>query len=202
MILLDERTWGDAFLSISPYFWAYLGVFLSVAAAVGGAAWGILLTSPSLMGAAVKAPRIKNKNIISIIFCEACAIFGLIMAIIIYTRTSGASVLDPSDLLYEHKFQQQLRAGYASFFAGLVVGLSNFVCGYAVLCCFTPSLSFLSFVRICSVSIGVTGAGCALADAQEPSLFVKMLIVEIFGSALGLFGLIVSIILVANADFA
>ena len=83
------------------------------------------------------------------------------MAIVFSAKISG-NVQDP----YTHN---NYYTGFALFWGGLTVGFCNLLCG---------------------ISVGITGSTAALADAADPQLFVKILIVEIFGSVLGLFGLI------------
>ena len=173
--------WSDVLGKIDPFAFANLGATIALTFCIIGAAWGIFITGSSIVGAAIKAPRIRSKNLISVIFCEATAIYGVILAIIITNKANlPKDGLPTNPAALAGWLRVATYAGYSLFWAGVSVGLTNLGSG---------------------ICVGVAGSSCALADAQDPSLFVKILIVEIFGSALGIFGVIIGIIQSNGGDF-
>ena len=90
----------------------------------------------------MKAPRIRTKNLISIIFCEVVAIYGVIMSIVFSAKMEFVR----DDGIYS---AANYFTGYALFWSGFLVGACNLICG---------------------ISVGINGSSAALADAADPSL--------------------------------
>ena len=77
-------------------------------------------------------------------------------------------VVLPDDTTYSYG------KGYRHLASGLTCGLSSLAAGFA---------------------IGIVGDAGVRANAQQESIFVGMILILIFGEALGLYGMIVAIIL-------
>jgi F0F1-type ATP synthase membrane subunit c/vacuolar-type H+-ATPase subunit K len=86
--------------------------------------------------------------LISIIFCEVVAIYGVIIAIIFSSKLNFAE-FQAGQVFSRSSYY----SGYALFWAGLTVGFSDLFCGLCV---------------------GITGSNCAVSDAHDAQLFVKV----------------------------
>ena len=100
------------------------------------------------------------------------SIIPVVMAGIIAIYGVVVSVLIAGELDDSSKYS--LYKGFVHLGAGLAVGLSGLAAGYA---------------------IGIVGDAGVRGTAQQPRLFVGMILILIFAEVLGLYGLIVAIYL-------
>ncbi|VWU51037.1 V-type proton ATPase 21 kDa proteolipid subunit, putative [Hepatocystis sp. ex Piliocolobus tephrosceles] len=177
------NSWLEIIRSISPYNWALYGIAMALFLSIVGAAWGIFIAGTSIVGASVKAPRIISKSLISIIFCEALGIYGVIVAVLLHIKLTGLKQEVQVPLVLTDKtdplIMNTIWGGWGLFAAGLTAGLSNFASG---------------------ISVGITGSSCALADAYNSDLFVRMLMIEICASVIALYGLIVAVVSIGDVQ--
>ncbi|EXX79670.1 Vma3p [Rhizophagus irregularis DAOM 197198w] len=84
-----------------------------------------------------------------------------------------------NDFLFVLTINALISSGFIQLGAGLSVGLAGLAAGFA---------------------IGVVGDAGVRATAQQPRLFVGMILILIFAEVLGLYGLIVGLILNTKAS--
>ena len=163
-----------------------------------GAAFGTASAGKGILESGIYSPDLIWRNLIPVIMAGVNGIYGLITSIVLMSainkpHTSGM----PTYTLY---------AGFAHLAAGLCCGLCGLASGMAIGICGG------SAVRGCGVydvmqrrqiykgdySVGTKKSGKKSNTGSE-TLFVVMVLVQVFSGNLALYGLITSIIMLTQA---
>jgi len=131
----------------------------------------------------VLRPDLVMKSIIPVIMAGVIGIYGLIVAVII-NSSIGQMSADGGNYC--------TKAGFAHFGAGLAVCalLLLLLAAAAAEACIHSGLSGLA----AGIAIGIVGDAGVRAYAQQPKLFVGIILILIFAEGLGLYGLLVDIV--------
>ena len=150
----------------APYF-GFMGAAFALIFANLGAAYGTGKSGMGISALGVGKPEMVMKSIVPIVMAGVLGIYGLIIAVIIGSAADGwdSQTNGPA---------YSVKSAYAHFGGGLSCGLSGLGAGMA---------------------IGIVGDCLTRASAEQPKLFVGMVLILIFAEALGLYGLIVGLVL-------
>lgn len=126
-------------------------------------------------------PDAVMRNMLPVIMAGILGIYGLIASIIMVYSSTGPpfilSIVYPVNAAGTHYTSY---SGYGHLAAGLSCGLSCLAAG---------------------LSIGIAGDAGVRACGQQEKIFVGMILMLIFGEALALYGLIVSIVIVTVTGY-
>ena len=150
----------------------YGGVAAAACLSNWGSAWGTWKSGVSLVHTGIRHPASVMKNVIPVVMAGVIGIYGLIVAVILAESIPkpGADTRINSYSIY---------TAFAHLCAGLCAGISGLAAGGC---------------------IGIVGDAGVRANAQQPRLFVGMILILIFAEALGLYGLIVGLVVASTAE--
>nr|GME20090.1 V-type proton ATPase 16 kDa proteolipid subunit [Ipomoea batatas] len=157
----------------APFF-GFLGAAAALVFSCMGAAYGTAKSGVGVASMGVMRPELVMKSIVPVVMAGVLGIYGLIIAVIIST---GINPKTKSYYLFD---------GYAHLSSGLACGLAGLSAGMAIGIVGDAGVSHVS-------------SSSHRANAQQPKLFVGMILILIFAEALALYGLIVGIILSSRA---
>ena len=147
------------------YFYGYMGIASALVFANLGAAFGTAKSGVGICSMGVLKPDKIIKSVIPVIMAGILGIYGLIVSVILNQKIAAAN---PEISHYSY------RDGYKHLSSGLACGFSSLGAG---------------------IAIGIGGDVGVRALGQTDKIFVGMMLILIFAEALGLYGLIVSLIL-------
>jgi V-type H+-transporting ATPase proteolipid subunit len=143
------------------------------------------------MAMGVRSPELLMKNIIPVVMAGVLGIYGLIVAVILNGKMStpemGTGYATYSQFTAFSHLAAGLCCGFTSLASGLAIGISADAG--------TRAVGAQSAMAASWKKMGFTGDAGGQANSGGDALFVATVLIQVFASNLGLYGLILALIL-------
>jgi len=146
-------------------FFSAMGATAAMVFSAFGAAYGTAKSGTGISAMAIMKPEMIMKSVLPVVMAGIIGIYGVVVAVLISQDMGTLSTLDRS---------KSIMKGFTHLGAGLSVGLSGLAAGFA---------------------IGIVGDSGVRGTAQQPKLYVGMILILIFAEVLGLYGLITALVM-------
>lgn len=162
-----------------------------------GGAYGTAKAGQGLMALGLRSPDMLMKNIIPIVMAGVLGIYGLIVAVILngkFTMPEGGTGFAT--------YSQY--TGFSHLAAGLCCGLCSLASGLAIGIAAdagTRAVGAQSAMAASWKKMGFTGDSGGQVTSSGDALFVGTVLIQVFASNLGLYGLIAALIL-TQSDYS
>ena len=168
---------------MDPIILSVFGIVLAIGATTISAGIAIASTGSAMSGSLTERPEVFTRAVISVVFAEAIAIYGLLISFLILgsmeTIRNTMALIYSADWVNHIQYITDLsvQQGYIALSAGLSIALSGV-----------------------SAAVGITIAGTAATGAitEKPEVGFGPIVSVVFAEALAIYGLLVAFLLLAE----
>lgn len=174
----------------------FIGIISAVVFANIGGAYGTAKAGQGIMAMGIRSPELLMKNIIPVVMAGVLGIYGLIVAVILNGKFSTPDQQTGYTTYSQYNAFNHLAAGLCCGLCGLASGLAIGISADAG----TRAVGAQSAMAASWKKMGFTGDSGGQVDSSGDALFVGTVLIQVFASNLGLYGLIAALIL-SQADY-
>lgn len=143
------------------------------------------------MAMGIRSPELLMKNIIPVVMAGVLGIYGLIVAVILNGKFSKPDSSTGYATYSQYMAFSHLAAGLCCGFTALASGIAIGISADAG----TRAVGAQASMAASWKKMGFTGDAGGQAEGGGDNLFVATVLIQVFASNLGLYGLIISLIL-------
>mmetsp|Transcript_23109 Transcript_23109/g.35420 ORF Transcript_23109/g.35420 Transcript_23109/m.35420 type:complete len:203 (+) Transcript_23109:133-741(+) len=192
---MADNDYNEANVSYPCASWApilgFVGCTFAVVLSNIGGAYGTAKAGQGLMAMGIRSPHMLMKNIIPVVMAGVLGIYGLIVCVML-----NGKMAKPADGTRYTLYSQY--SGFAHLAAGLCCGLCSLASGLCIGIAAdagTRALGAQSAMAASWKKMGFTGDSGGQVNSSGDSLFVGIVLIQVFAGNLALYGLIAALIL-------